>query len=225
MLFRSLFSKLPYDPVKDFTPVAMVVESAPFALAAYPGTGVNTMPELAALAKKQPGKLSYGASAVLGPILGQWLMKVAGIDMTLVPYKDTMQSAQDTIGGLTQMVIIAYPSIEPLVKAGKLKLIAVSSPKRFPGLEPIRTLAEDYAGFSVAGWFVLVGPAKLPNEISLRLNREMDAFLKEPETQTRMRGFGFAASGASNAAGLEDFLKNERDTWKRIVADVGLKPE
>jgi tripartite-type tricarboxylate transporter receptor subunit TctC len=220
-----MFKSLSYDPVRDFTPISMVVESAPFALAAYPGTVVSTMPELAALARKQPGKLSYGASAVLGPILGQWLMKVAGIDMTLVPYKDTMQSAQDTISGLTQMVIIAYPSIEPLVKAGKLRLIAVSSPKRFPGLEQVRTLAEDYSGFSVAGWFVLVGPARLPAEITRRLNREMDAFIKEPETQARMTSFGFISSGASTAPALDQFLTGEREKWRRIVNEVGLKPE
>ena len=212
----------------DRGPLLALILSAALFLGVLPVRAATCSEQVGMAKAKELGpKVRMGLAGIGTPhhMTALLLQKHAGLDMTLVPYKDTMQSAQDTIGGLTQMVIIAYPSIEPLVKAGKLKLIAVSSPKRFPGLEPIRTLAEDYAGFSVAGWFVLVGPAKLPNEIALRLNREMDAFLKEPETQTRMRGFGFAASGASNAAGLEDFLRNERDTWKRIVADVGLKPE
>ena len=220
-----LMKSIPYDPAKDFTAIAMIADSAPFVLAVYPGSGVNTMPELAALARKQPGKLSYAASASLGPIVGQWLMKVAGVDMTLVPYKETMQSAQDTITGLTQMVIIAHPSIEPLVKAGKLRLIAVTSPRRFPGLDNVRTLAEDYNGFNLSGWFVLAGPAKMPSEIVQRLNREVDLFLKDPETQKRMTGFGFLAAGAMTPVQVEEFLVAERDKWRQIVKDVGLKPE
>jgi tripartite-type tricarboxylate transporter receptor subunit TctC len=220
-----LMKSIPYDPARDFTPVAMLVESAPFVLAVNPNTGANTMPDLAALARKQPGKLSYAASASLGPILGQWLMKVANIDMVLVPYKETMASAQDTISNLTQMVIIAYPSIEPLVKAGKLRVIAVTSGRRFPGLESVPALAEHYPGFQLAGWFVVAGPAKMPAEISQRLNREVDAFLREPETQKRMTSFGFIASGALAPAAVDEFLRSEREKWKRIVQEVGLKPE
>jgi tripartite-type tricarboxylate transporter receptor subunit TctC len=220
-----LMKSIPYDPTKDFSAVAMVVESAPFVLAVHPGLGVSTMPELAALARKQPGKLSYAVSASLGPILGQWLMKVANIDMVLVPYKETMQSAQDTVSGLTQMVIIANPSIEPLVRAGKLRVIAVTSARRFPGLESVRTLAEDFSGFNLAGWFVLVGPAKMPGEIVQRLNREVDAFVREPESQKRMTAFGFIASGAMTPAAVDEFLGTERDKWRRIVKEVGLRPE
>ena len=220
-----LMKSIPYDPSRDFTPIAMVVESAPFVLAVNPATGARTMPDLAALARSQPGKLSYAASASLGPILGQWLMKVAGINMVLVPYKDTMQSAQDTITNLTQMVIIAQPSVDALVRAGKLRIIAVSSGRRFPGLDDVPSLSEHYPGFQLAGWFVLSGPSKLPPEIVQRLNREVDAFIKEPATQKRMTSFGFIASGALSPAALDEFLRTERDKWRRIVQDVGLKPE
>ena len=220
-----LMKTIPYDPVRDFTPIAMVVESAPYVLAVNPATGARTMPDLAVLARSQPGKLSYAASAVLGPIVGQWLMKVAGIDMVLVPYKDTMQSAQDTITNLTQMVIIAQPSVDALVKAGKLRIIAVTSGRRFPGLEDVPSLSEHYPGFQLAGWFMLVGPSKLPGEIAQRLNREVDVFIKDPATQKRMASFGFFSSGAMTAGGLNEFLGSQRDIWRRIVQDVGLKPE
>ncbi len=220
-----LFKSLSYDPVRDFTPIAMVVDSAPYVLAVNPSTGARTMPDLAALAKARPGKLSYGVSATLGPIVGTWLMKVAGIDMIQVPYKETMQSAQDTLSNLTQMVIIAYPSIEALAKAGKLRVIAVTSGRRFPGLDDVPALAEHYQGFQLAGWFCLVGPRGLPEEIVQRLNREVDVFLKDKEVQNRMTGFGFIATGGQSPEAVSQFVGTERDKWRRIVQDVGLKPE
>jgi tripartite-type tricarboxylate transporter receptor subunit TctC len=111
------------------------------------------------------------------------------------------------------------------VKAGKLRVIAVTSGRRFPGLESVPALAEHYPGFQLAGWFVVAGPAKMPAEISQRLNREVDAFLREPETQKRMTSFGFIASGALAPAAVDEFLRSEREKWKRIVQEVGLKPE
>lgn len=152
-------------------------------------------------------------------------MKVAGIDMVQVPYKETMRSAQDTMTNLTQMVVIAYPSIESIVKAGRLKVIAVTSGRRFPGLDDIPALAEHYSGFQVAGWFCLVGPRGLPDGVAQRLNREIDIFIKEPETQRRMTSFGFLAAGAQTPQAINAFVAGERERWKRIVSEVGLKPQ
>jgi tripartite-type tricarboxylate transporter receptor subunit TctC len=215
---------LGYDVEKDFTPIAMVSDSAPLVLAVPVVLGIGSVRDLVALAKREPGRHSYAAPGTLNPILGQWLMKVAGADMALIPYKDTKQSIQDTLANRTQLVVTAYPTVEGLVKAGKMRLLAVSSGHRFPGLD-VPTIAETYPGLELAGWFALVGPAGVSPEIVQRLNRETDVIVKDPEFQKRVNGFGFSAAGAQTPLQLGEFIRAERARWRIIAKDLNLQPQ
>jgi tripartite-type tricarboxylate transporter receptor subunit TctC len=217
-----LVKDLPYDPDRDFTPIAMVVDSAPFIIAAHPSLPANTMPELIALARAQPGKLSYGAAGALSPIVGEMLNRAAGMNIVQVPYKDTAQSMNETVAGMTQLNYQALPTVEPLVRAGKLKYIAVTSLKRFHVIPDVPAVSETIPGFSIDGWFVMLGPAGMPAERVRILNREIDSALKDPDLNRRMATFGFASSGAGTPDSVREHLRAGREQWQRIVKELGL---
>ena len=141
-----------------------------------------------------------------------------------VPYKVNPQAAQDAVSGQIQVLLISLPSIESFVRAGKLRIIAVSSSKRFPLLPDTPTLAEHYPGLVVEGRFVLMAPAGTPAPIIERVNREVDLILRDAELVQRIRSFGFSSSDAMTPKGLNDSFRAARDTWKKIAQDIRLKP-
>jgi tripartite-type tricarboxylate transporter receptor subunit TctC len=216
---------LAYDPDKDFTPIALIVESVPLFIAVNPKLEAKSMAEVIALAKAQPGRLSWAGGGSLSPIVCDLLNKVAGIEIVNVRYKDTTVAVQDTIAGRTSMVVTSLPILKPLVDAGKLRVIALTSAKRLPYLPTVGTVSDALPGFSADGWFVLLGPAKFPAEIAERLNRGVDAFLKTPDIQKKMQGWGWVSSGAHTPQQAREHMRNEREIWKKIFQDVGFKPE
>ncbi|MSQ53667.1 MAG: tripartite tricarboxylate transporter substrate binding protein [Betaproteobacteria bacterium] len=220
-----LVKDLPYDPEKDLAPLAMVVDSTPFIVAANPDLKANSIPELIALARAQPGKLSYAVSGTLAPILGRLFNLRAGIDMVQVPYKDTMQGTQETVTGLTQINYQALTTLEPFHRAGKLKLLGVTSIKRFPVIPDVPAVSETIAGFSLDGWFVILGPNGIPPDARDRINREVDMALREPELQKRLAGFGFGSSGAGTPESIRAFMRGERENWQRIVRELNLQAQ
>jgi tripartite-type tricarboxylate transporter receptor subunit TctC len=220
-----LVKNLPYDPDRDFVPIAMVVDSAPLVVAAHPSLKANSLAELIALAKAQPGKLAYAASGSLAPIFGELLNRSAGMDILQVNYKDTAQGVNETVGGVPQLVYQALPNVDALHRAGKLKFLAVSSLKRFPVIPDVPAVSETLPGFSLDGWFVLLGPAGLPQDRIRLLNREVDLALKDPELGRRMASFGFASSGAKSTEEIREFMRGGRDQWAKIVRELGLQPQ
>ena len=220
-----MFKSLPYDPVKDFVPVAGLVDNGPFVLAVHPDVPVKNFVEWVALAKSRPGKLSFAADAGLAGIIGKWLNKSAGIDVTHIPYKLIATSVQDTAGGRVEMILISPTAIAPFTSSGKLRIIAITSGKRFPGMENIATVAETLPGFQIGGWFMLTAPTGTPVDVTQRLNREVDGFLKEPETLERFRTFGFTTAGAGTTQSLQEFLRVEQARWAQIAKDVGIEPQ
>jgi tripartite-type tricarboxylate transporter receptor subunit TctC len=219
------FKSLPYDPDRDFVPVANVVDSAPFVVAVHPDVPVKSYPELVAYAKARPGKLSIGMTIGASEALARWMNVTAGTEIVPVPYKVNPQAAQDAVAGQIQVLIISLPSIGSFVKAGKLRVIAVSSSKRFASLPDTPTLAEAYPGLVVEGRWMLVAPAKTPRPIIDRLNREVDLILKDAELVQRIRSFGFSSSDAMNAKALQEAIRSSRETWRRIAQDIKLQPE
>jgi len=223
---RHLFKSLPYNPDRDFVPVAMIYDSSAFAIAVHPDVPAKSVPELIALAKAQPGKLSYGTGSVgvLG-IPGRWFNKVAGTDMVPVPYNNAAQMMQDVIGGRTQVVFTTVGALDPFRKAGKLRVLAVSSAKRFPGWNDVPTIAETLPGYNIVGIGILVAPSGTPAGIVQRLNREIDRILKEPEVVQRLLALGMTTSGAGTPQSVAEFMRNERENWDKMLRGVNIQPQ
>ncbi len=223
---KLLFKNISYDPERDFTPVAMIYETGTFTIAVNPGLPVKSIPELTALAKANPGKYSYGFFAVGGPALwGPWLTHVAGIDMLGVPYKAPAQLLQDVVGGRLDMVLGSYTAVESMTKAGKLRVIGISSPQRIPTLPEVQSIAETLPGFFIGGTGVLVAPTGTPNEIIRRLNREIDPLVRDPAYVQRLNAGGTTINGAGTPESIAVYLKDLRELYGRIVRELKVQPE
>jgi tripartite-type tricarboxylate transporter receptor subunit TctC len=217
---------LPYDPAKQFAPVSMVGQG-PFLLVANSKVAAANLTELAALDKAQPGKLRLANEGPksFGGMVSAYLNKVAGTQLLLVPYNVNTQGLQDTVGGTTDLSMQAVPAVAALLKNGTLKGLAVTSAKRLPGLEQIPTVGETYAGFELTGWFVMVAPTGTPADIVQRMNMEMDRALRMPAVQARMNELGIFSEGAGTPATVQSFINTERDTWTKLVRELGIQAE
>jgi tripartite-type tricarboxylate transporter receptor subunit TctC len=220
------FKSLPYDPTRDFVPVGMVA-SNPFFLLAHPGVPAKTLPELIALDKAEPGKLSAATDGQrnFSGMLMAWLNKGAGTSIVGVPYPTMPQGVQDAITGRVQLIVLAVPSAAPLMEQGKLRGLAVSSAKRVPGFEGMPTIAETLPGFDFAGWFAVVAPRGTPGEAIQRMNRELDAALRDADIVKHMREAGMYSEGAGTPDQTAAFVHAQLEVWGRIVREIGLQPE
>jgi tripartite-type tricarboxylate transporter receptor subunit TctC len=220
------FKSLPYDPQKDFTPVAMIAIS-PFVLAAHPGVPAKSIAELVALDKSQPGKLALANEGprTFSGMMGQMLNLTAGTKLLQVPYVAPPPAIQDTIGGRTQVVLVSTAAVTPYLKRGDLRPIAVTAARRVPGLEQVPTLAETYPGFEYVGWYVLLAPAGTPASVVQRVNRDVDRVLRDAEVVNRVREMGQVADGAGTPESTAKFISVERARWSKTVRDIGLQPE
>ena len=216
---------LPYDVDRDFMPVANVVGSAAFVVVANGDLPVKTFPELAAMARAQPGKISMGFTVGLTDIIAQWLNKQAGIDLLRVPYKLNTQANQEAAGGQVNSIITSYQSIVPLVSSGRLRVIAVTGSERYPLLPEVPALTETYPGTIIEGWFFFVAPAGTPVDIAQRMNREVDRIVADPEIAQRIRSFHFTPGPAMTPRAIEERIREERGRWRRIVQDIGLQAQ
>ena len=220
------FTALPYDPVRDFAPVAMIAKS-PMVIAVNLEVPAKSLAELVALDKAQPGRLAAaneGAKTFSG-MMGQMLNQTAGMRMLQVPYNGVSPAIQDTIAGRTQVVLVSSAAMLPFLKRGELRPLAVSSGKRVRGLEDVPTLAETYPGFEYVGWFALLAPAGTPANVIQRANRDVDKVLTDPDVAQRLFDLGLVNEGAGTPESLADFLRAERDRWAKLVKDIGLQPE
>jgi tripartite-type tricarboxylate transporter receptor subunit TctC len=215
----------PYDPDKDFVLIASIIDSAPFVVAVRSDLPARTFDELIGLARSSPGKLTYGTTIGISDTLAQWINKRTGIDIVRVPYRQNPQAVQDLLGGQVQVVLISLPSVDQFVKAGQLRILAVSSAQRFPGLPDVPTIAESSPGLVIEGWFCLAAPAGLSPAIAQRLNQEVDKALKDRELLERVASFGFSTSGAKAPDALIARMREDVARWKRIADDIGMRPQ
>jgi tripartite-type tricarboxylate transporter receptor subunit TctC len=222
---RFRLKSLPYDPDNDFTPIANVVDSAPFVVAVHPDVPAKTFGELMEFARSNPGKLSYGTTVGLSDTLAQWINKTAKVDIQRVPYRVNPQAVQDALSGRVQILLISLPSIEQFARSGQIRMLAVSGTKRFYKLPDIPTIAETYPGLVIEGWFELLGPAGIPTEIVQRLNREVDEIIKDREFVERLAQFGFSTSDAMTPHLLRMRVRTETERWRKIAQDIELKPQ
>ena len=219
------FKTLPYDPPRDFDAVGMIAKS-PMVVAVGAGVPVKSLAELIALDKSKPNTLSaaHEGPRTFSGMMSQALNLTTGMQVLQVPYNGATPAIQDTIGGRTQIVLLSSAAVAPFIKRGDLKPIAVTVAKRVAGLENVPALAETYPGFDYAGWFAMLAPAGTPREVVLRVNRELNSVLAEPEVAQRLRDLGLVLDPGTPEA-LNDFLAAERARWSRLVKEIGLQPE
>lgn len=224
---RHMFKTLPYDPDRDFVPVTILYDVAAFAVAVHPDVPAKNVAELIALAKAQPRKLSYGADSVgVTTIPGLWFNKIAGTDIVPVPYKSPAQMLQDVVAGRTQVVFTTVGLLDPFRKAGRLRVLGVTSAKRFPAWPDVPTIAEALPGYNkIVGIGILVAPAGTPADIIQRLKREIDVIVKEPEVVQRMLTVGIINSGANTPQSIAEFMRSEREDWDKMLSGVNVQPE
>jgi tripartite-type tricarboxylate transporter receptor subunit TctC len=220
------FKSLPYDPVADFVPVAMVAKG-PFIVLTHPSVPAKTLNELFAYEKQNPGKLSYATD---GPrnfsgIVAAWLNKLGGVDILQVPYATMPQGVQDTLAGRVQLTILAVPSAAPHIASGALRPLAVTSLKRLSNYPDVPAIGDTFAGVEVIGWFVIAAPAGTPAEVVTHMNRELDKILKDPEIVSQLATVGFFTEGADTPEATRAFVRSQYDLWGKVAHDIGLRPE
>ncbi len=221
------FKQLPYDPARDFTPVAMICSLGPQMLSVNAELPVKTVPEFIAYAKANRGKLSMGFDTTAGAagFAAKLFNRRADVGLTEVPYRAAAQMAQDIAGGTTQVMMSSIAAARAVVEAGKVRRIAVTSASRFPGLPDLPSVSETVPGVVMNGWFAVVAPAGTPPEIVQRLNREMGAYLKGPEIQQRLLAFGLATEGAGTPESTGQFIRQEQDNWRALAKELTIEPQ
>jgi tripartite-type tricarboxylate transporter receptor subunit TctC len=220
----NLFKQLHYNPVKDFAPISKMGNLTFFVLvpAASP---YRSMADLVAAARKAPGTVSYGAANSFGMVSGSKLGKTAGVDFLRVPYKSSPQITTDLLGGQLQFAFVDMAAAAAMVKAGKMRALAVLADQRFPSLPEVPTMAEaGYPGFDVVAWFGMFAPAGTPAPIVNRINHELVAVLDRPELRAKGAELGIEIFG-STPRELESYVKSQIGLWAQLTADAGLKPE
>ena len=220
-----LVKDLPYDPVKDFTPVAMLSKPG-FLITINANSPIRTLSELVAAEKASPGKHSAvidGARNATG-LTAAYLNKVAGISIRLVPYTSPAQGLQDVISGNVDLFVQAVGLQLPHIEAGKLRPLAVSGVAREPSLPDVPTVGETYPGFALVGWLMISAPAGTPKAAVEGMNRAFDTVLKNPEVQDWMRRNGSHNSGAAGTLPeLDAFVRAEIELWGKAVKAIGLE--
>jgi tripartite-type tricarboxylate transporter receptor subunit TctC len=220
----TLHKNLPYDPVRDFVPLAHV-GSVPFVLVVQPSGPVRAMADLIKLAKDNPGHLAFGTAGTGSPahLCAEYLRGVTGIDITYIPYKGTAPAVTDFLAGHVQVMFVDVPPVLPLIREGKMRALGVTSIARVPAAPEIAPLAEaGVPGYAPGGWLMFATPANTPKEIVQRLHAEMKAITAMPEIQQRFIGMGLVPVDSPTVDKLQLFVKSEIERWGKVIRSAGL---
>ena len=223
----SLYSKLSYDPVKDFTPIAGLV-TINQALVVNPSLPVDSVKDLIALARTKPGELNYGTFGIgsSGHLNMELLQALAGVKFQPVHYKGATPALTDVMAGHIQMMFISVGSAVPQWKAGKVKLLAVGAGKRMPLLPEAPTVAESgLAGYEAVSWFGLFAPAGTPPDVVAKINGEIRRTFADPEFRKSFLDRQYFESIAGSPEQLADYLKSEERKWSKVIRDAKVKAE
>jgi tripartite-type tricarboxylate transporter receptor subunit TctC len=218
----SLMASLPYDPVKNFTPVTLVDEAA-LAITVGANSPIKTLADLVAEAKAKPGKLLMASpgNATVAHLTGELFQKTAGIKYTHVPYKGTAQALPDVISGRAAFFVASVESALPQIKSGQLRAIAVTSAKRVKELPNVPTVSESgFKDFTAVTWFGIAVPAGTPEPIVQKIHTEIVKVLKDPGVKERLGGD--VETGPKAFAAL---IKSDHDKWGKLVKEAGIKSE
>jgi len=221
-----LMKSLPYDPVKDFTPIVAAVEPVT-CLAIHPSLPVNSVPELIAYAKAHPNQLSFGSSGVgsVFHLMGELFNETAGVKINHVPYRGVAPAMQDLIGGHILLSFISVANADAAAKAGQVKILAVLEPARYAGLPGVPSMSEIIPAFrKPSSWFGFVGPPRLPGGIVARLNAEMNKALHEPDIVHNFHANGYAVIGGTPQQ-FADLIQDGIARYGAIIKAAGIQPE
>ncbi len=225
-IYRALMKNPPYDSLKDFTPITLVGR-VPFMLVVHPSVQANNVKELIALAKAKPGALNFASfgNGTSNHLVGEAFRAAAGVNIVHIPYKGSAPAITDLLGGQVQMTFDTVPVVLPQVRAGKLRALAVATPKRSPLAPDVPTMDEaGVAGFTGGTWFGVLAPARTPQLVIERLNKEISAILRAPEVVQTFNERGIEPVGNS-AAEFRAFIESESKRWLKVAQDAGVKPE
>jgi tripartite-type tricarboxylate transporter receptor subunit TctC len=214
----SLYKSLPYDPIKDFEPIAIVAVS-PLVIAVNPKLGIKSLRELLAMAKKEPGKLTFGTAGTGSTqhLSMELLKATADVDMLHVPYKGSSAALVDVQSGLVSAISDNAITLIPLIRSGQLTPIAVETAQRISSLPDVPTVAESgYPGYEAAGWYGLIAPAGTPKPVVAKLNAAMADILRDPEFTKRLRQQGMEPK-MDSADGFRSYILQEKDKWARVI--------
>jgi len=220
----ALYAKLPYDPLRDLSPVVLLV-SAPVVLVVTVNSKYKSLADLIAAAKNDPGAITYASpgNGTVSHLGGELLQRAAGVKLTHVPYKGAAQALTDTLGGQVQSFMSSVPSALGQLRGGKLRALAVTSAKRSPELPAVPTVAESgYPGFEANTWYGLLVPAGTPAPIIALLNTEVNRVLAMPEVRARLASEGGDTLGGSSER-FAAFLAAEHLKWGRVVRESGAR--
>jgi tripartite-type tricarboxylate transporter receptor subunit TctC len=217
---------LQFDPLKDLAPITLAV-AFPNLVVVQPDVPANTLQDFIKLAKANPGKYTYGSSGIggAGHLAGELLKMMAKVDLVHVPFKGGGPAMQAMLGGQIHSYFATPVAAGPHVKAGKVKALATTGPRRDPFMADVPTVAESgYPGYEATNWYAYLAPAKTPRDILERLNREIVKALNSAEVKDLL-----AKQGLEPAPGtpeqLAAFIKREYDTWGKVVKEAGIKPQ
>ena len=221
----SLYKSLPFDMSKDFAPVVFV-GSLPFVLAINPSVPANSVQELIALARAKPGQLNFGSAGAGGSVhlAGELFKAMAKVDMTHVPYKGTGAAIPDLVSGRIQLMFPSAITAKPFADNGRLKLLAVTSPKRSPDVPNLPTVAESgIPGFDVGIWYGVLVPARTPADVVKRLNDEIGRIAGSEDLKAMMLKQGVTLAPGTPAQ-FETFYRAEMKKWAKVVKDANIPP-
>jgi tripartite-type tricarboxylate transporter receptor subunit TctC len=221
----SLYPSLPFDPIKDFTPLTMV-SSSPSVLVAHPSLPVKNVAELVTVAKEKPGRLNFAIGA-LGSSLhlaGDSFKMKAGVFIVNIPYRGTAPAVQDVLAGQVELMFAAVGNVQAHIKAGKLRALGVTSLRRLPAFPEVQAINETLPGYESSAWFGLFAPGRMNPELAKRLSDAARAAIQSPEVRRRIELEGAVPAGNSPQE-FAKFVEAEIVRWRAVVQYAGAKPE
>ena len=217
-----LYRKLPFDPQASFSPIILTA-TQPRVLAVHASVPAANVKEFIALAKAKPGTLSYASGSAAHRLTAELLKQMAGIDLIHVPYKGGAQAVVDLMGGQVPAAVVGLSPVLPQARAGKVRILAVTSGARSAFVPNVPTLAESgLSGFDVYEWIILLAPAKTPKEIITRLNAEAARILAQPAVRERLEAASLEAK-TSSPKDAEVLIRDGQALWSKLIRELGLK--
>lgn len=219
----SLLKRVPYDPVKDFTPIGKIA-TTPFVLITNDRIPANNLREFIAYVKANPGKVRFGQGSSGSWVSGSLFASMIGGDMQMVPYKGIPPAITDMLGGSIEVVFADLGNAQAQIKGGKVKAFGVTSVRRAPQLPDLPAIGELVPGYELVPWFGLVGPADLPKDVAAKLEGVLRKVLAQPDIKTRMNNAGLDID-STDAAGLAKLIDSEIKRWAQLTKAANIQPE